>query len=211
MRRSLRRPVGGPAIIAEQLRQLARVGDLQNVSLRVVPFSAGFHQGRPSRIVRHPCGSPPTVMAGTASRRRSIQTGSPAALYLGPSPLRSDRYAPAFLSHLGRSGSKNAIFPVPSSIRQLRKLETMTLRISVTSPGARAPTATARRTVSRAAPGRRLDRRARTPRTRTAPSWSSAPANGGAFHEPARLPGSSTWAEAVFAGYLRLQVSWARP
>src|SRR5882724_5746430 len=90
----LRRPVGGPAIMAEQLRQLARVGDLQNVSLRVVPFSAGFHQGVLAGsfvILRFPANGdgrdsePPTVYSD----------GFTGALYLDK-PAEIDRYAPAF-------------------------------------------------------------------------------------------------------------------
>ena len=41
----LRRPVGGPTVMAAQLGALADAADLPNVSLRVVPFSAGLHQG----------------------------------------------------------------------------------------------------------------------------------------------------------------------
>jgi transcriptional regulator with XRE-family HTH domain len=41
----LRRPVGGPPVMAEQLDQLVQVSGLPNVSLRVAPFSAGAHPG----------------------------------------------------------------------------------------------------------------------------------------------------------------------
>jgi len=41
----LRRPVGGAAVMAEQLRHLNEVSNLPNVTLRVVPFAAGLHQG----------------------------------------------------------------------------------------------------------------------------------------------------------------------
>lgn len=39
------RPVGGPAVMAAQLRHLAEVSDLPNVTLRILPFSAGMHRG----------------------------------------------------------------------------------------------------------------------------------------------------------------------
>jgi hypothetical protein len=53
----LRRPVGGPAIMSDQLGRLAEVSELANVSLRVVPFSAGLHPGLmsgPFVILRFP-------------------------------------------------------------------------------------------------------------------------------------------------------------
>jgi steroid 5-alpha reductase family enzyme len=53
----LRRPVGGPRVMAEQLRSLAGVTELANVSLRVVPLSAGLHAGLmsgPFLILRFP-------------------------------------------------------------------------------------------------------------------------------------------------------------
>ncbi|MGH3342354.1 MAG: helix-turn-helix domain-containing protein [Carbonactinosporaceae bacterium] len=66
----LRRPVGGPNIMASQLRRLAEVGELDNVSLKVVAFGAGLHRGLmtgPFVILRFPLGrdlrdkEPPTV------------------------------------------------------------------------------------------------------------------------------------------------------
>ncbi|WP_433350140.1 helix-turn-helix domain-containing protein [Micromonospora sp. CA-111912] len=41
----LLRAVGGPATMAEQLRHLAEVGGLPDVSVRVVPLAAGVHLG----------------------------------------------------------------------------------------------------------------------------------------------------------------------
>ncbi|WP_326551352.1 helix-turn-helix domain-containing protein [Micromonospora sp. NBC_01813] len=41
----LRRPIGSPEIMATQLRRLAQAGELPNVSIRVLPFSAGMHAG----------------------------------------------------------------------------------------------------------------------------------------------------------------------
>lgn len=41
----LRRPVGGKAVMAEQLRRLVEVAKLPNVSLRVMPYSVGLHYG----------------------------------------------------------------------------------------------------------------------------------------------------------------------
>jgi transcriptional regulator with XRE-family HTH domain len=53
----LRRAVGGPRTMAEQLGRLAEVSELPNVSLRVIPFSAGLHPGLmsgPFVILRFP-------------------------------------------------------------------------------------------------------------------------------------------------------------
>jgi len=41
----LHRAVGGPEVMAAQLRWLGQVADLPNVSIRVLPFSAGGHPG----------------------------------------------------------------------------------------------------------------------------------------------------------------------
>jgi hypothetical protein len=41
----IRRPVGGVRIMADQLDRLAHIGELPNVSLRIMPFSAGLHPG----------------------------------------------------------------------------------------------------------------------------------------------------------------------
>jgi transcriptional regulator with XRE-family HTH domain len=41
----LHRAVGGPEVMAAQLRWLGQVADLPNVSVRVLPFSAGGHPG----------------------------------------------------------------------------------------------------------------------------------------------------------------------
>jgi len=41
----LRRPVGGPDVMADQLRHLRKVAELPNVSLRVLPLAAGLFPG----------------------------------------------------------------------------------------------------------------------------------------------------------------------
>lgn len=41
----LRQVVGGPDVMAEQLRHLAAMGERPNVSVRVLPFAAGLHDG----------------------------------------------------------------------------------------------------------------------------------------------------------------------
>ncbi len=90
----LRRPIGGPHIMTAQLDRLAAASELPNVSLRVVPFSAGFHPGIMSgsfNILRFPLNGsgiesePPTVYA-------DLYTG---ALYLDK-PNEIERYTEAF-------------------------------------------------------------------------------------------------------------------
>jgi transcriptional regulator with XRE-family HTH domain len=90
----LRWPVGGPAVIAAQLGKLTAASELPNVSLRVIPFSAGFHPGMLSgsfNILRFPPNGsgadsePPTVYA-------DLFTG---ALYLDK-PQEIERYSEAF-------------------------------------------------------------------------------------------------------------------
>jgi hypothetical protein len=90
----LRRPVGGPSVMAQQLTQLAEVGELSSVSMRVVPFSAGLHRGvmsGPFVILRFPRNGdgrdsePPTVYAD----------GFTGDLYLDK-PAEVDLHAAAF-------------------------------------------------------------------------------------------------------------------
>ncbi|MDT0346750.1 helix-turn-helix domain-containing protein [Streptomyces litchfieldiae] len=68
----LRRPIGGPEVMVEQLAHLVYVSELANISLRVVPFAAGEHAGvisGPFEILRFPVNGdgidtePPTVYA----------------------------------------------------------------------------------------------------------------------------------------------------
>jgi DNA-binding XRE family transcriptional regulator len=42
---ALRRPVGGNALMAEQLRHVLRAGERQNVTVQVVPYHQGAHPG----------------------------------------------------------------------------------------------------------------------------------------------------------------------
>jgi transcriptional regulator with XRE-family HTH domain len=90
----LRRTVGGRQVMAAQIRRLAEASDLPNVSLRVVPFAAGYHPGILSgsfNILRFPLNGggqesePPTVYA-------DLYTG---ALYLDK-PNEIDRYSEAY-------------------------------------------------------------------------------------------------------------------
>jgi transcriptional regulator with XRE-family HTH domain len=90
----LRRAIGGAEIMAGQLARLAEASDLPNVSLKVVPFSVGFHPGvlsGPFVFLRFPLNGggtdsePPTVYT-------DIYTG---ALYLDK-PSEIERYSEAF-------------------------------------------------------------------------------------------------------------------
>lgn len=90
----LRSPVGGRTVMAGQLDHLAEVSQLPNVSLRVVPVSAGYHPGivTPSfTILRFPVNGggqesePPTIY-------QEMYTG---ALYLDK-PTEVERFDAAF-------------------------------------------------------------------------------------------------------------------
>ena len=90
----LRRPVGGPEVMAGQLDRLAKASELSNVTLRVIPFAAGLHAGVMSgafTLLRFPLNGggaesePPTVFA-------DMYTGG---LYLDK-PHEIDRYTAAF-------------------------------------------------------------------------------------------------------------------
>ncbi|MGM1057699.1 helix-turn-helix domain-containing protein [Saccharothrix sp. Mg75] len=48
---ALRRVVGGPAVMREQLHRLREVGGLANVTLQVVPFATGGHPAMDGRFV----------------------------------------------------------------------------------------------------------------------------------------------------------------
>ncbi len=90
----LHRPVGGPQVMAAQLDRLAEAGELANISLRVLPFSAGFHRGvlsGPFEILRFPQNGD-----GTDSEPpTTYMDGYTGALYLDK-PNEVERYAEAF-------------------------------------------------------------------------------------------------------------------
>ena len=89
----LRRPVGGPQVIAEPVDQLAEVSGSPNVSLQVAPFSAGAHPGvmsGPFIILRFPVNGD-----GRESEPATVyKDGFTGALYLDK-PQEVKRYAQA--------------------------------------------------------------------------------------------------------------------
>lgn len=87
-------PVGGPAVMVGQLDHLAEVSQLPNVSLRIVPASAGYHPGIVTgsfTVLRFPLNGggqesePPTIY-------QEMYTG---ALYLDK-PAETERFDAAF-------------------------------------------------------------------------------------------------------------------
>jgi Domain of unknown function (DUF5753) len=90
----LRRPTGGPRIMSRQIARLAEVSELPNVSLRVVPYSAGLHPGvmsGPFVILRFPLNGD-----GRDSEPATVYVdGFTGALYLDK-PAGVERYAQAF-------------------------------------------------------------------------------------------------------------------
>jgi len=116
----LRRPVGGPAVMAEQLDQLTEAGNLPNVSIRVVPFNVGLHHGQlsgPFEILRFPVNGdgrdsePPTV----------YQDGATGALYLDK-PREVERFSTLFGNiwdtSLDEASSINLIHQAAEELRQ---------------------------------------------------------------------------------------------
>ncbi|MCC3769035.1 helix-turn-helix domain-containing protein [Streptomyces sp. UNOC14_S4] len=90
----VRRPIGGHSIMAGQLTHLAEVSRMPNITIRVVPFSSGLHQGVMTgqfQILRFPLAGngketePPTVYSD----------GYTGDLYLDR-PSEVDRYDKAF-------------------------------------------------------------------------------------------------------------------
>ncbi|TDC68482.1 XRE family transcriptional regulator [Actinomadura sp. GC306] len=90
----IRRAIGGTAVMTAQLDHLSELNDRSNVSIRVVPFSSGAHQGLDTGsfiLMRFPTTGdgrnhePPTVYV----------QGFTGALYLDK-PSEIDRYAEAF-------------------------------------------------------------------------------------------------------------------
>ena len=92
----LRRPVGGPDVMAGQLGSLAEASASPNVSLRIVPFSAGLHRGLmtgPFELLRFPVNG-----SGEDSEPATVYAdGFTGALYLDK-PHEVERYANAFES-----------------------------------------------------------------------------------------------------------------
>ena len=102
----IRRPVGGPGVMHAQLRRLTEASTLLNVSLRIMPFSAGLHHGimsGPFVILRFPLNGdgkatePPTVYVD----------GFTGALYLDK-PSEIQRYEKAFGDIWGSSLTEDA-------------------------------------------------------------------------------------------------------
>lgn len=84
----LRRPVGGAAVMAEQLQHFNDLAELPNVSIRVLPFDTELHAGvlsGPFVILDFPDGEPTTIYV-------EVFTG---ALYL-EKQNELDRYLSAF-------------------------------------------------------------------------------------------------------------------
>ncbi|MFE2374998.1 helix-turn-helix domain-containing protein [Streptomyces sp. NPDC059398] len=116
----LRRPVGGNEVMAEQLEHLVHLNQLDNISIRVVPFAAGLHEGLMSgpfvtlRFPTHgdsPYVEPPTVYV----------EGFTGALYLDK-PNEIERYDGAFKSIWGSAlGAADSTSLLKQAARELSK------------------------------------------------------------------------------------------
>jgi hypothetical protein len=87
---ALRRPVGGPAVMAAQLRRIAEASELPNVSVRLLPFGAGLPHTTLANgsftVMDFPARHEPTTV---------YIEGITGALFLDK-PAESARYASAF-------------------------------------------------------------------------------------------------------------------
>jgi transcriptional regulator with XRE-family HTH domain len=116
----LRRPVGGPQVMARQLDRLAESAQLPNVSLRVVPYGAGFHHGLlsgPFEILQFPLNGD-----GRAAEPTTVYVdGFTGDLYLDK-PSEIERYATAFAdiwdASLDESASSSHIHRAAEELRQ---------------------------------------------------------------------------------------------
>ena len=116
----LRRPVGGPTVMARQLERLLEIDGLPTVSIRVVPFPAGLHRGvlsGPFVILRFPL----NANGGETEPAIVYVDGLTGALYLDK-PHEIDRYDTTFIniweSALDEAASHELITQV---IRELGK------------------------------------------------------------------------------------------
>lgn len=116
----LRRPIGGTQVMGDQLKRLVELNELDTVSIHVVPFSAGLHDGimsgpfvtlrfPPSGDGRDP--EPPTVYV----------EGFTGALYLDK-PKEIDRYDGAFVSIRGSAlDETSSMGLLRQAVRELSK------------------------------------------------------------------------------------------
>jgi transcriptional regulator with XRE-family HTH domain len=92
----IRRPVGGKKVMADQLQHLVDMNDQANVSVRVIPFSAGLHYGLlsgPFVVMRFPLNGD-----GKETEPTTVYVdGFTGALYLDK-PNEIERYATALTS-----------------------------------------------------------------------------------------------------------------
>ncbi|GAB3401118.1 helix-turn-helix transcriptional regulator [Flindersiella endophytica] len=91
---ALRRPIGGRAVMAAQLRRLIEVSDLPNVTLQVIPFRVGGHIGLDTGafvLVRFPL----DIAAKETEPPLVFQEGFTGCLYL-EKPSEVQRFGDAF-------------------------------------------------------------------------------------------------------------------
>jgi transcriptional regulator with XRE-family HTH domain len=71
----LRRPVGGPAVMGEQVRHLMEAAQRPNIVLQVIPLDVGAHEGfRGPFIVAEFEDAPPVAYQDTAVRGQTIES-----------------------------------------------------------------------------------------------------------------------------------------
>jgi transcriptional regulator with XRE-family HTH domain len=90
----IRRPVGGKEVMADQLDRLLEVGELSNVSLKVMRFAAGLHYGLmsgPFVLLEFP-----VTANGQASEPPTVYVDSFTGALFSDKPGEVNRYSGAF-------------------------------------------------------------------------------------------------------------------
>jgi hypothetical protein len=115
----IRRPVGGAQVMVGQLTRLIDVGELPNVSVRVLPFVAGAHRGvlsGPFVLLRFPADRP-----GRDPEPPIVYMENPTgALYLDKAQ-EIDYYAAAFADVLHRTEETASRELIAAVVRELRE------------------------------------------------------------------------------------------
>ena len=112
-------PVGGAAVMAEQLRHLAELAALPNVCLHVLPFSLGMHPGHvtgPFAMLQFPPSGSAESRHGHRPRCRPDRRTVPGQARRDPSLPRSPRHVGRLLT--GESATRDFLRAAAKQLQQ---------------------------------------------------------------------------------------------